>query len=248
MEETTISDFHQDFDPMVEALTLSEERALAGMLALEIMHEIRNPLEALGYLTYLCNQEADDSQKVREYMRLAEEQVSTVDRIVHQTLGFAKSHEVAEPVELATIAEAALRIHQRTIDTKNLRLIKDLRPDAIAPVARGDLLQVFSNLIVNAVDALPEDGVLRLRVRKCCSEVQLIIADNGHGIPREHSDKIFRPFFTTKQGRGNGLGLALSKRIIDRYRGRIRMRSSVRPGKSGTTFRISLPLGTLEHS
>jgi signal transduction histidine kinase len=248
MEEKTSSDQQPDLDPVFEALRLSEERSLAGMLALELMHEIRNPVEALGYLTYLGKEEADNPDRVREYMRLAGEQMSTVSRIINQTLGFARAAQVSEPLQLSSVAEAALRIHQRTLETKKVRLIKDLRDDAIAPVARGEMLQVISNLVVNAVDALSDDGVLCLRLRKTRGEVQLTVADNGHGIPREHRDKIFRPFFTTKQGRGTGLGLALSKRIIDGYRGRIRVRSSVCPGRSGTIFRISFPVEPMKNA
>ncbi len=106
----------------------------------------------------------------------------------------------------------------------------------------GEMLQVVSNLIVNALDALPEDGVLYLRLRKRRGQVEFVIADNGHGIPPDHGDTIFQPFFTTKGDGGTGLGLALSKRIIERHNGRIRVRSSVRPGKSGTAFKISLPV------
>ena len=89
------------------------------------------------------------------------------------------------------------------------------------------MLQVISNLLTNALDAF--------------GEVQLLVADNGRGIPPEHGDEIFRPFFTTKQDRGTGLGLALSQKIVTLHGGTIKMRSSVRPGKSGTLFKISLP-------
>jgi signal transduction histidine kinase len=241
MDELPISNLQADLPSLLDALRLAEEKAVAGMLALEVMHEIRNPLEALSNLIYLARQEGENPEKVREYMRLAEEQMATVSEIAQHTLGFAKTLDKLQPVELVAIAEAALRIHQRTLETKRVRLIKDLSADAVAPVSRGEMLQVISNFIVNAVDALPVDGVLVLRLRKTPSHAQLIIADNGHGIPREHSEKIFSPFFTTKHGRGTGLGLALSKRIIDRYRGTIRVRSSVLPGRSGTTFRVCLP-------
>jgi signal transduction histidine kinase len=100
---------------------------------------------------------------------------------------------------------------------------------------------IISNLIVNAVDALPSGGILSLRVRKVQGKVRFSIADNGHGIPAEYSQEIFQPFFTTKKENGTGLGLAISKKIIERHNGVIRMRSSVRPGKSGTIFHISLP-------
>jgi signal transduction histidine kinase len=104
------------------------------------------------------------------------------------------------------------------------------------PVDTGEILQVVSNLIVNSLDALPADGTLCLRLRKRADEVDLVIADNGHRIPIEHHDLVFQPFFTTKQERGTGLGLAPSKKIIEKHRGKIRMRSSVRPGRNGTTF------------
>jgi len=98
-----------------------------------------------------------------------------------------------------------------------------------------------SNLIVNALDAIAEDGTVHLRVRKCGGKVRIVVADNGHGITRENAAQLFQPFFTTKGGRGTGLGLCVSKRIIDHHNGTIRVRSSVRPGRSGTAFQISLP-------
>lgn len=241
MENSENHPYQPDLSAAFEALRVSEVRALAGQLALEVMHEIRNPLEALGYLTYLAYQEADNPEKTREFLNLADEQLRTITSIARQTLSFVKDADKSNTVDLVAIAEAALRIHQQTLESKKIRLIKDFREDAITPVARAEMLQVVSNLLNNAVDALPHDGVLCLRLRKRGSEIQLTVADNGHGIPHEHSEKIFQPFFTTKAGRGTGLGLALSKRIIDSHHGKIRVRSSVRPGKSGTTFQITLP-------
>jgi signal transduction histidine kinase len=103
------------------------------------------------------------------------------------------------------------------------------------------LLQGISNLIVNALDALPTDGTLFLRLRKCYGKVHFLIADNGHGIPNDDLGRIFQPFFTTRGDVGTGLGLSLTKRIVERHQGEIHVRSSVRPGKSGTAFRISVP-------
>jgi signal transduction histidine kinase len=225
----------------LEAVRASEERALVGQLALEIMHEIRNPLEALAHLTYLTSEEADDGDQVRSYMRLAQEQITNVTQIANQTLTFARSSRSPKLVDLAALAEAGLRIHQRTIDAKKIHLVRDFSEGVVVAAHTGQLLQVVSNLIVNALDALEEEGVLYLRLRKRQSEVALIIADNGHGIPAEYSQDIFRPFFITKAERGNGLGLTLSKRIIEHHRGKIFMRSSVRPGRAGTIFKVSIP-------
>jgi len=256
MDANTHSDFGLDLEDAIQALRSSEERlaiatealrkseehATAGRLALEVMHEINNPLEALGHLIYLASEQADEPERVRKYMLLAEEQMTNLNRISKQTLGFAQHSQKPKKVDLVEVAEAAIRIHQRAMKEKRIHLVKDLSEGIEAEVQSGELLQVVSNLIVNALDALPAEGILRLRLRKRQDEVEFVIADNGHGIPPDQSSAIFQPFFTTKADRGTGLGLALSKRIIERHQGRIRLRSSVRPGKSGTVFKISLPV------
>ena len=241
MEGNDIADFASRISMATEALRKSEERAIAGQFALEMVHEIKGPLEALGHLTYLALEDIDDPKKVRNYLQLAEEQMELLRQVTSQTLGFARSSLSAKPIEAVALAEAALRIHQRTITAKKIRLIKELAENVVAEVHTGEILQVLSNLIVNALDALPENGTLRLRLSRRYGKVHFLIADNGHGIPAEHLTRVFQPFFTTKEDRGTGLGLALSKKIIERHRGSIRIRSSVRPGRSGTAFRVSLP-------
>ena len=223
------------------ALLVAEERAAAGQLALELMHEIKNPIETLGHLTYLAAEEAEETEAVRHYMQLAEEQMVTLRHIITNTLGFANSSRVLRSVDLQVLAEAGVRIHQRALNAKGIHLVKDLPGGITARIHMGEMLQVVSNLIVNALEALPADGKLRLRVKRLREEVHITVADNGEGIPSELLDRIFEPYFTTKEERGTGLGLALSRRIVDRHKGRIRIRSSVRPGSSGTVFRISLP-------
>jgi signal transduction histidine kinase len=224
-----------------EILRKSEERATTGQLALEVMHEIRGPLEALGYLVHLTLQDAEDSEKVRHHMHVAAEQIATMSEIAGGTLRLARAAPTPRPVDLSVLAEAALRMHQRAIESKRARLVKDLRGDLVAEVYTGEILQVISNLMVNALDAIPENGTVFLRLRRLKGEVRIVVADNGHGIPGEILGQIFTPFFTTKEGKGTGLGLSLSKKIVDRHKGTIRLRSSVRPGRSGTAFRISLP-------
>lgn len=242
MDATAISDLQSKLAMATESLQRAEERAVAGQLALEVMHEIKNPLEALGHLTYLALEEADDPEKVRSYMRLADEQLATLSFISSQTLGFAKSSPSPKSIDFVGLAEAALRIHQRAIEAKKVRLVKVFPENLMAEAYTGQMLQVISNMVVNALDALPSDGTLYLRLRKRQGQLHLVIADNGHGIPSEYIGKIFEPYFTTKGERGTGLGLTLSKNIVERHRGTIRIRSCVRPGRSGTTIKISLPL------
>jgi signal transduction histidine kinase len=241
MSQTIISELQDRLASMVEALRLVEERGVAGRLALEVMHEIKNPLEALGQLTFLAAEDADHPEKVRKYMSLAEEQMAILTHIASQTLGIARISNVPKPIDLVALTEAALRIHRRAIESKKVHLVKDLPGCMVVAVYTGEMLQVLSNVIVNALDALSFGGTLSVRLRKRRTEVHFVIADNGYGIPAAHRADIFEPFFTTKGEHGNGLGLSLTKKIIERHQGKIFVRSSVRPGKSGTIFKISVP-------
>jgi signal transduction histidine kinase len=244
MDTSPVSELESKLTTATKLLQRAEEHASAGQLALEVMHEIRNPLEALGHLVYLTAIEAENPASVKKYMLMAEEQISTLNHIATQTLGFARTSSLPRPIDLVTVAQAALRIHERTIKGKSIRLVKQLPDKLTAEVNPGQLLQVASNLIGNALDALPPHGTLCLRLRKRPGKVQLVIADNGHGIPREHAPRIFQPFFTTKGEYGTGLGLAITKNIIESHQGTIRVRSSDCPGKSGTLDQISLPFPT----
>lgn len=226
-----------------EALRKSEQRSVAGQLALEMMHEVRNPLEALGHLVYLTREQADDPTQVREHMQMAEEQMALLSEVTNQTLGFARSTPPSM-MDLAALTEAALRIHHRALEAKDIRVVRKFSGKIEAQVQRGGMLQVISNLIVNAIEALHVGGTLQVRIRKTTDRIHLVVADNGCGISPKHLSSLFEPFFTTKEECGTGLGLHLSKKIIERHGGTIGVRSVVREGRSGTTFKICLPLNT----
>ena len=218
-----------------------DERGAAGQLALELMHEIRNPLEALGHLVYLVRQDAENPELIGKYIDLAQEQVTTLNRIASQTLGFARLSTSRKPIDLMDLAEAALRIHRRRIEAKKIHLVKKLPAGLEAEIHSGQILQVVSNLIVNALDALPERGTLSIRLRRRQAAFDIVVADNGSGVPDEHISRIFEPFYTTKEESGTGLGLALARRIVEEHGGKLVMRTSVKPERSGTAFKISLP-------
>jgi signal transduction histidine kinase len=218
-----------------------EGRDAAGQLALEMIHEIRNPLEALSALLYLGVENVDDPREVLRYLRLAQEQASTLNEITSSTLGYARSSRVAGSFCLVSLVEAALRINQRTLKGKNIQVVKDFPVALVAVVHGGQILRVVSNLVDNALHVLPVGGTLCLRVRSCSGRAQILVADNGPGIPSLQLSDIFTPYFTTKAERGTGLGLAVSKEIVERHGGTIRVRSNTQLGRSGTAFRISLP-------
>jgi signal transduction histidine kinase len=225
-----------------ETLRQSQSLAVAGQFAATVMHEINNPLEAISNLNYLLQGDAHNPELVLRYSQQIDEQLLVLNRIARQSLSFYRPGEEKSPVAAASLAEAALRIHWKSIAAKRIHLNIRLANDVTMNVHPGEMLQVISNLISNAVDALPIEGALYLRGRRSCCDVSLLVADAGPGIPDSIVQKIFDPFFTTKQNRGTGLGLAISKAIVEKHQGKIRTRSSTRPGRSGTAFRISLPL------
>jgi signal transduction histidine kinase len=225
-----------------EILRRNQELVVAGQFAAMVMHEINGPLEAVHNLNYLIQQEADNPAQVRVFSGMLEEQLVTLTKLARQTLSFYRSPETRESIPIATLAEAALRVHHRKISAKHINLRKRLTYDVSADVHAGDMLQVFSNLISNAIDALPDNGILAIRVRRAADEAHVTVADNGPGIPDPVYSRIFDPFFTTKKERGTGLGLSISKSIVEKHHGRIRSRTTTRPSRNGTAFRISIPL------
>jgi signal transduction histidine kinase len=225
-----------------EAFLQCQSTAAAGKFAASIMHEINNPLEAISNLAYLMQKDADDAGKVRAYGRVLTEQLAAVIEIARRTLSFYRAPGTYEMTDLSSLTQAALRVHDQKITAKGVKVHHTASNDLSVKLHAGEILQVISNLISNSVDALPDNGSLHIRIRKSAQEVHLMIADDGHGIPDTILPRIWEPFYTTKQERGTGLGLAISKAIIERHSGRIRIRSSVRQGRNGTAFRISLPL------
>jgi signal transduction histidine kinase len=136
----------------------NQELVVAGQFAATVMHEINGPLEAVTNLNYLIQQEADNPSQVRVYSELLDEQLNTLTKLSRQTLSFYRSPDTREFIAIATLAEAALRVHQQKIAAKQIDLRKRLKDFVTAEVHAGDMLQVLSNLVANAVDALPEKG------------------------------------------------------------------------------------------
>jgi signal transduction histidine kinase len=227
--------------PEEARLQISEERILAGQIALETMHEARNFVEAIGNFIYLTSKEAHAPKKVLEYMASAEQQLAALGQLTRGPLEFARPLGSRKQVDLVSLFDAALRVNQAKLDAKKIHLVRK-HPEALpASVHSGEILQVISNLLINAVEALPQEGTLAIRLHKRSDHIALLVADDGPGISPENKERLFQPFFTTKSDSGTGLGLALSKKIVERHGGKIKARSRMTSGKSGTVFRILLP-------
>jgi PAS domain S-box-containing protein len=229
------------------ALLRTEKLAAVGRLAASIAHEINNPLEAITNLLYLART-SEDLDRSREYLAFAEAELHRASAITSQTLRFHK--QSTRPMEVTSddLIDNALGILRSRI--MNAGVTIDRRYSARRPVMcfDGEIRQVVSNLLINAVDAMhPAGGHLLLRSREGRDHATgragliLTIADTGSGMSRETLTKIFEPFFTTKGAAGTGLGLWISKEIMERHRGYLHVRSSRRPDRSGTVFTLFLP-------
>jgi PAS domain S-box-containing protein len=230
-----------------QALIQSERLAAIGRMAAAIAHEVNNPLEAIVNLVYLLSRNQSLDEEARGYTKLLLDEVIRVSEITKQTLSFYRDTSHAALVDLAEILESVLKLHRPIIEQKSICVFTDLRPVRLWARA-ADIRQVVTNLVINALDALPRGGELKLKA----SVVQnnetacLVVADNGTGVPADIRDKIFDPFFSTKQSTGTGLGLWVTQSIVRKYGGSVRMRTSTEGRRTGTLFRVCLPCGGVE--
>jgi PAS domain S-box-containing protein len=229
-----------------EALRRSEKLATAGRLAATIAHEINNPLEAVTNLVYLMRQDPGIKPNTKELLRLADEQLARVNHIAKQTLGFYQDRNVPEAVDVVQTLEGLLSILQSRINAKQLRITREYENACLLRGFRGELRQVLSNLLTNAIDASPSGGTLILRVRpernaEQIARVHIEVEDFGSGIHPGDQSRIFEPFFTTKSDFGTGLGLWVTKELVEKHGGTIAFRSNCQDGISGTCFSVVLP-------
>ena len=230
-----------------EVLRRNEKLASAGRLAAAIAHEINNPLEAVTNLLYLARH---DPARADRHLQMAEREILRIADIAQLTLGFVRDASGAVLLHIAPILEDVLRLHSTRLSAKGIAVKTEFSPHDEIRGFPTELRQLFSNLIVNAIEAMPQGGRLRLHVVNIAERIQsrrpgvrISVADTGAGIRREHRNRIFEPFFTTRKDSGTGLGLWLSESVVHKHRGWIRFRSHTGPQPSGTVFMVFLPQG-----
>jgi PAS domain S-box-containing protein len=231
-----------------EAVLLRTEKlAAVGRLASSIAHEINNPLESVTNLIYLAKLTAGDG-KTLEYLSLAEQELSRASAITTQTLRFHRQSSRPTEVTFDDLMVNVLAIMRSRLVNARVTVEVRKRTDRAVLCFDGEIRQVLYNLLINSVDAMQQaGGRLLVRCRDGHDDMRghpgliLTIADTGTGMSPETLSKIFEPFYSTKGVAGTGLGLWISKEIIGRHHGRIRVRSCERPGHSGTVFTIFLP-------
>ncbi len=223
------------------ALERSERLAVASRYAGAVMHEVNNPLEAITNLVYLTKLQKDEPEHVLENMLVVEEQLQLLGRVTREALNFHREQTDPRETDLVDIAESALKLHADKLLKGGIAVRKQFSGPVMANVYGSEILQVVSNLILNAIEVLPHaEGRIGIRISKTGQRVHLTITDNGPGIPEHFAARLFEPYLTSKSS-GTGLGLWLSHRIIGKHRGTLRFRTCRKAGRRGTTFRISLP-------
>lgn len=224
-----------------ESLRVSEKLAIVGRMAGAIAHEINNPLESLVNLLYLLKGTDTRSDPGRGLLEEADQQLFRISSITRQTLTYYRGKAVLGHIDCKALFEDTVSLFRAKLRARNITPVVAVDGNIQLQGITGELRQVLVNLVSNAIDASPEDALLHLHAGKTAENgkdcVQIDVEDSGHGIPDELQSNLFQPFFSTKGSLGTGLGLWVTKSIVDKHHGEIRLKS--RPGK--TTFTIVLP-------
>jgi signal transduction histidine kinase/CheY-like chemotaxis protein len=224
-----------------ESLRVSEKLAIVGRMAGAIAHEINNPLESLVNLLYLLKGTDTRTEPGRGLLEEADQQLFRISSITRQTLTYYRGKAVLGHIDCQTLFEDTVSLFRAKLRAKKITPLIEIDGIVQLQGITGELRQVLVNLVSNAMDASPEEGLLRLHAGKISRNgidyVQMDVEDSGDGIPEELQGRLFQPFFSTKGSLGTGLGLWVTKSIVDKHRGEIQLKS--RPGS--TVFTILLP-------
>jgi signal transduction histidine kinase len=185
------------------------------------------------------------NEKVRGYLTLAESEIERVSHIARQTLGYYRDTTSAKEMCLHDVVEEVLAVYHSKMRSNRITVERDFHEISSIWLRKGEVTQVISNLVANAIDAMPTGGLLRVVVSESSGNgkrgILLVVRDNGLGIEQKHLAKLFDPFFTTKKNLGNGLGLWIVKQFVEGMNGTIAVESDTASKDKGTTFSIFIP-------
>ena len=225
------------------SLRQSEKLAATGRLAATIAHEINNPLEAVTNIIYLCKTDATVPPDVQRLLQTADEELARVAQIAQQTLGFYRDTTRPGEIDLSAMLHGIVELFSRKLEFKRLACRTHIQPGLRLYGLQGEVRQVFSNLFVNAIEA-SENTELTIRacgrIFKGRPGISCLIADRGTGVQPAVRERLFSPFITSKHSLGTGLGLWVTRGIVEKHGGTILYRTRTEP-PSGTIFRVFLP-------
>jgi PAS domain S-box-containing protein len=229
---------------MEQSLIQAEKLTASARMAASIAHEINNPLEAVLNLIYLARSNSS-TPEVKAYLNTAENELVRLSHIAKQTLGFYREQNSAVTVRLTDLVGDVIKIYGSKLKAAGIEVETRFESTRSIMVRKGELVQVISNLVTNAMYAMSPGGTLRVAIEEgsCNGREALVlsIGDDGQGIPAENLQQIFEPFFTTRGSIGTGIGLWVAKQFIAGHSGTIEVESSTETASHGTKFRIYLP-------
>ncbi|HEY4355715.1 MAG TPA: ATP-binding protein [Acidobacteriaceae bacterium] len=231
---------------LMSRLINSERLAAAGRMANTLAHEINNPLEALTNIFYLLQTHEGLPPQSRELVEIASREIERVGHITRSTLSFYRKVP-GRTIDLRTILQEVVQLFQSRANQHQIVIESRYRDEVSAAVYDPALRQVFANLVGNALEAMEtQGGLLRVRARLVDGKSVVMVSDTGHGIEKEYLRSIFEPFFTTKGERGTGLGLWVTRGIVEEQGGSLQLRTCTSGPRHGTTIRITLPVKPAE--
>lgn len=229
-----------------EMLRRTDKLNAAARLSATVAHEINNPLEAVSNLIYLAKTTPGAPAAVVTHLTTAEQELARVAHMTQKTLGFYRETKERRPMELGLIMDSVLELYANKIKAKDITVDRRYKPCPSLIGIPGEIRQAMANLFSNAVDAVGNRGVISIEIH-CTQEpgeqmAEVAVEDNGPGIPSENLGKIFEPFFTTKRDVGTGLGLYVTRGIVERQGGTLDVRPSEDiGGMHGACFVMRIP-------
>lgn len=223
-----------------------ERLATIGRMAAVLAHEIRTPLASIGGFARRVLRRTDPGDPRHEELVIIVEEVSRLERLIEEVLGYSRLAVPSRtPADINAEIERVVQSLEEEFERRRVRVEMNLSPHI--PVTKVDVVQInqaVTNLIVNALEAMPEGGTVGISTTRDGDYLEIAVSDTGCGVPAEHYDKLFSPFFTTKVT-GTGLGLPVVAQVVENHHGSVRFESDA--GR-GTTFRVRFPLDSVSEA
>ncbi|MCD6525720.1 MAG: response regulator [Desulfuromonas sp.] len=237
--ELRVAEKTQELEGAHNEIVQAEKLATVGHLSAGMAHEIRNPLNSIGLFAQLLSADIDESSEFADYPDKILKEIDRIDAILLKLLAASEQHQL----EVSQVALADVIHHAADLFSEQMRqqsVVLDMYLHPVPPLVADcdEMKQIFTNLFVNALQAMPDGGLLTVDMEFHDGRIFIEVHDSGIGIAQEHLSRVFDPFFTTKS-KGTGFGLSVVLRIVKNYNGSIRVSSE--PGE-GTSFHIDFPV------
>jgi signal transduction histidine kinase len=236
-----LRDYVRQIEDSQQALLRAEKMAAAGRLTASIAHEVNNPLQSVQNCLHLAGREDLPAEKRKEYFDLAQTELERLMKTMQRMLDFYRPGSAkVEQVDILELLHHVLNLTSQQLGQRQIEVQADL-PESLPAIyaVSSQIQQIFFNLILNSLDAMPAGGKLTIRAREFEHGLEITFQDTGPGIPENRRNDIFEPFFSTKEG-GTGLGLTVSYNIVTAHGGTLDL---VNEHESGACFRLFLPIG-----